>query len=580
MNKLMKTPLDRHSASTSLDVIRRALKGDYALTLFHDQTVQPTPVTTSHLDEEHRKLTLTFYASEATAREFEKRGWVSVHLEGIEKDDSYHLICLEKLPAAITQVHEYQYEAVCQLPESILITEKPGGVRIPFIQGVRAEVLLQMYSGKHATHAKVGNLSRGGCMVELPLENATPLSVGQDLCSVEIIFPNGAKFRSRGSIRSIRPFGRARHVAVGIKFTDLDSATTEKLHYYVAEAEAELSRKLGLSGRQARISPLFQRDAEQERKEQLRQRDIKRVSPILRIIRDISHQLHLFLHSIKNGRSPTDDSLFECVDALLHMVQHNRHQTLARLRHLHEESSWIAQAIRVGAILGDSLAAINTSPEVIREAVAGCLLHTMGKALLLSDQLPSLDRPLTTRQKKLLRTHPQVLVDKLDECQVKLGTLTVDIILQINERLDGKGYPHGLRREDLSPLIQRASLVKAVYALTQPRGAARGLSHLEAYRHLHAQPDAYNPSVLAHYIQRYGLYPIGSIVKFSGGFLACVEGLNGKGHINRVRVLKNLKYPDVNLDSQLSEEDVSLIGKVEHEYHLKDYQPKESPPTD
>jgi len=47
-------------------------------------------------------------------------------------------------------------------------------------------------------------------------------------------------------------------------------------------------------------------------------------------------------------------------------------------------------------------------------------------------------------------------------------------------------------------------------------------SPLNAYRRIHDADTAYDKTVLVEYIQVYGLYPIGSLAKFSGGFLACI----------------------------------------------------------
>ena len=88
-------------------------------------------------------------------------------------------------------------------------------------------------------------------------------------------------------------------------------------------------------------------------------------------------------------------------------------------------------------------------------------------------------------------------------------------------------------------------------------------SPIDAYRMIHEADKAYDKTVLVEYIQLYGLYPIGSLAKFSGGFLVWVMDIDGKGMPCQVHVVKNLSFPDTNISSVLDKSDFLQIGKLE-----------------
>ena len=143
------------------------------------------------------------------------------------------------------------------------------------------------------------------------------------------------------------------------------------------------------------------------------------------------------------------------------------------------------------------------------------------------------------------------------------GKACRDIIENANERLDGSGYPAAKVASELSEQTKLISVIKAVNKLTHERNGAAPRPPLDAYRWIHAQPDVYDPRIVVEYIQHYGLYPIGSLGKFSGGFLAWIMDIDGKGMPNKVQLTKNLAFQDTSIDTVLTSADFHQIGALE-----------------
>lgn len=111
----------------------------------------------------------------------------------------------------------------------------------------------------------------------------------------------------------------------------------------------------------------------------------------------------------------------------------------------------------------------------------GAFLHDIGKIGIPDTVLLKQDR-LTPTEYELMKQHP-VIGDRL--CG-KLQSLDLvrPIVRHHHERLDGTGYPDGLRGQDVPLLAQIVSIVDAYDAITTDRPYRVARSPEEAYREL------------------------------------------------------------------------------------------------
>lgn len=286
---------------------------------------------------------------------------------------------------------------------------------------------------------------------------------------------------------------------------------------------------------------------------------------------DVAHQLQVGLMYMKTRHLFPEEIFYDCVDTLCYLVEQDRKAFLYAQAILRDEPNWVRHAVQVAGLLADMLQIRDPHDPHLREAVLGALLHTLGKPLLIGPQLPSLKVNMNPVQKEMLMGHVATLRDKLQALGWTPSSTCRDIIENANERLDGTGYPAGKRGDQLSSRVRLISVIKAANKLMHARNGVPPRTPLDTYRRLHDASTAYDKTVLVEYIQVYGLYPIGSLAKFSGGFLAWVMDIEGKGMPSRVTVVKNLRFPDTNINSELGSGDFSQIGKLEDIVNPADY---------
>lgn len=109
------------------------------------------------------------------------------------------------------------------------------------------------------------------------------------------------------------------------------------------------------------------------------------------------------------------------------------------------------------------------------------LLHDIGK-INLPESILTKNTKLTEEEYELVKTHPIVgnrMVDKIST----LGSLKPGV-LHHHERWDGKGYPAGLREEEIPLEARILAIADAFDAMTSSRAYREPLSFQDAYKNL------------------------------------------------------------------------------------------------
>ena len=106
-----------------------------------------------------------------------------------------------------------------------------------------------------------------------------------------------------------------------------------------------------------------------------------------------------------------------------------------------------------------------------------CLLHDIGK-IGIPDGILNKEEPLTAKEREHIYNHP-VLGRKILSTADEFRSI-LDIIYTHHERVDGKGYPNGLKREEI-PLLARIIAVADTYdAMLSERPYRKALTKKEA----------------------------------------------------------------------------------------------------
>ena len=156
--------------------------------------------------------------------------------------------------------------------------------------------------------------------------------------------------------------------------------------------------------------------------------------------------------------------------------------------------------------------------------LAGMLLN-VGKVRL-PDTILQKQGPLTAEEYALARTHVRHSVE-LIRASPGLPPDLGDVVIQHHERLDGSGYPQGLRGRQISVDGAIAGLVDCYSALTSVRPYAAQISPSAALNSLHKLCGTlFSELLVEKFIQCIGVYPVGSTVELNTGEVGIVIAQN------------------------------------------------------
>jgi len=159
--------------------------------------------------------------------------------------------------------------------------------------------------------------------------------------------------------------------------------------------------------------------------------------------------------------------------------------------------------------------------ETLRSVGMGAMVLDIGKTQLPLSLLNKAGKP-DESEWRVLRDHVRLGMEILD--QDKRADACMKMMVRMHhERMDGSGYPNGLKG-DLIPLPGRiAGIVDTYDAMISTRPYAKGLSTYDAVRELKRLGRTwFQPELVELFIQAVGVFPTGTLVELNSGEVAVV----------------------------------------------------------
>ncbi|MCX7143407.1 MAG: HD-GYP domain-containing protein [Proteobacteria bacterium] len=164
---------------------------------------------------------------------------------------------------------------------------------------------------------------------------------------------------------------------------------------------------------------------------------------------------------------------------------------------------------------------LRLNPHDTREAGLAGLLHDVGKMAI---PLEVLNKPgkLTDAEFALVKSHPEeghkMLLEGKDISEVAL-----DVCLHHHEKIDGKGYPHRLRGEDISLFSKMGAVCDVYDAITSNRPYKAGWNPAEAIRRMAEWSKShFEDLIFQAFVKSVGIYPVGTLVRLQSGRLGVI----------------------------------------------------------
>lgn len=213
----------------------------------------------------------------------------------------------------------------------------------------------------------------------------------------------------------------------------------------------------------------------------------------------------------------------ELVDKIVKSVSRNRDALLSLRVSQNKDEYLLNHSLNVATLMAVLSRDLDLPEEIIGIFSVGALFHDFGK-FLIPDGVLNKPGIYTKDEFKQMQEHPNHGV-KLLSVLDSLNQEMIDLVLEHHERLDGSGYPKGLKGEEISLGGRLTGIIDFYDALSSDRCYKDQVSSVEVLKSLfELSGKEFDPSLLQVFIQSVGLYPVGKLVRLASGFLAIVIG--------------------------------------------------------
>ncbi|MEJ2386888.1 MAG: HD-GYP domain-containing protein [Chromatiaceae bacterium] len=242
---------------------------------------------------------------------------------------------------------------------------------------------------------------------------------------------------------------------------------------------------------------------------------------------DTGKQVRAVMRDLRWGRSVDVPAAKEAVAACAQQVARDP-GAMALLASIKDKDRYTAQHSLNVAILSMVLGHHLGLPDraLMDLGMAG-LLHDVGKLLTPKEILTKRGR-LTPAEFRVIQLHPTHGKGIVEGCE-GVGRAAAEVAYTHHERLDGSGYPRGIKEGNMGLLTRIVAITDTYDAVTTDRVYAEGKTSIEAFKILQAASgNHYDGQLVSELIGAVGLFPPGSAVQLNNGKYAIVVRTNQK----------------------------------------------------
>jgi HD-GYP domain-containing protein (c-di-GMP phosphodiesterase class II) len=226
-------------------------------------------------------------------------------------------------------------------------------------------------------------------------------------------------------------------------------------------------------------------------------------------------KVEAIFHDISDGTYLSHEPVDSVVKEMLDLLRQNKNEMIQLIL----LGEWVERKLSVSAVNCMILSAVigttlRLASHRLLQLATGALLHDAGM-LRVDREILQKDSRLTEPELMKIKTHP-VMAYQIIAKDMKYPEEIALVALQHHEHWDGRGYPRGLKGEEINQFARIVTVADAFEAMVSERpyrNSMIGYSAMKAV--LSDNGRHFDPQVLKAFLESMGVFPIGSIVQLN-----------------------------------------------------------------
>lgn len=234
------------------------------------------------------------------------------------------------------------------------------------------------------------------------------------------------------------------------------------------------------------------------------------------------------------GKAIDTDRVAAVVDEISESVQRNAYALISVVRLKSKDDYSYLHSVAVCALMVNFARHLGLSDDAVREFGLAGLVHDIGKMDVPSEILNKPGR-LTDEEFAIARLHPErgcAILDRADA----IPATAIDVCRHHHEKIDGTGYPFGLKGSEISLAARMGAICDVYDALTSDRAYKDAWSPIEAATAMHGWHGQFDHDLLFTFYQSIAVFPVGMVVRLRSQRLAVVLSNGRRASRPRLRV--------------------------------------------
>lgn len=299
----------------------------------------------------------------------------------------------------------------------------------------------------------------------------------------------------------------------------------------ISELYIDISRGLDVPPSLLDDEPDKAKDKEKQRlieeiSEQVEEIEIKvdvrnEINQALSIYQQARELMNKTLRLVRAGKPIDAKSLVELADKMAASISRNPSALMCIGCIRNKENYLTEHSVNSGVMMGAFSLYQRLNEEQSRNNILAGLLHDM-TMVLVPDEIMQKTQPLSEKEFKQIKMHVDLAKEILSKT-TGISKNTVRVVAEHHERVDGKGYPKGLKANQICDAGKMIAIGDMYDAITAERVYSRSLPPTTGMKKLLDVSGTHLDTKLVHrFIKIMGVYPVGSLVRLNNDKLGIV----------------------------------------------------------